>query len=468
MFLFIILFIAFILFSVIYMKSGNKIETNMVSENLTQNVWTENNIRYIEYVDANGHLQFASDKKYAKCMEMLDSERRVIYEKFYDENENLMTRENGAYGKRYEYYPEQDGYMAKITYEDLSEKPMVVASGYTIALEYYNDNDEKIASYYFDQNMNPVVRKEGYFGEKKVYDKGNIIEISYIDTSGNLVKNSSGYAKVVQTYYNDGNIKCKKFFDVNNDPIALGLNQYGEKYEYDSDGRVSQITYLNANGEADITNKGYASIRKTYDSEWNIKTVKYYGKDGEPYQVDYKTYGFLYDGNLKIPLGRDGFQRISFNTILKKVPLLVIIGGILYCLFLFYIPKKIKIVGVAGYLGFILYETLLFRKMESGNIELRLFWSYMQIFSDRSLGIEIIENIWLFIPLGAGLYMIFQKRSIVIGSALMISSTIEVMQFLFGLGLCELDDIFSNALGGIVGMVFAMILINEKNVGYNN
>ncbi len=67
----------------------------------------------------------------------------------------------------------------------------------------------------------------------------------------------------------------------------------------------------------------------------------------------------------------------------------------------------------------------------------------------------------MFVPFGAGLYSLIKKKWIVI-IPLIFSILIEISQYIFGLGLCEIDDIISNALGGAIGMMMAASLLNIK------
>ena len=82
-----------------------------------------------------------------------------------------------------------------------------------------------------------------------------------------------------------------------------------------------------------------------------------------------------------------------------------------------------------------------------------LFWSYREIFSDSGARADILKNIWLFIPLGAILYRLYPQKTILF-VPLLLSIMIELVQLTTGTGLCELDDMFSNGLGGCIG--FAM------------
>lgn len=66
--------------------------------------------------------------------------------------------------------------------------------------------------------------------------------------------------------------------------------------------------------------------------------------------------------------------------------------------------------------------------------------------SDRNLAIQVLSNIWLFIPFGAILASLKQKHQILL-IAVGMSVLIEVSQLTLGLGFCEFDDIIGNSLG---------------------
>lgn len=59
---------------------------------------------------------------------------------------------------------------------------------------------------------------------------------------------------------------------------------------------------------------------------------------------------------------------------------------------------------------------------------------------------DIALNILLFIPLG---FLLGRKQAIAIG--LLLSAGIELTQFVFRLGVCELDDVLNNTIGAAIG-----------------
>ena len=89
----------------------------------------------------------------------------------------------------------------------------------------------------------------------------------------------------------------------------------------------------------------------------------------------------------------------------------------------------------------------------SGNRLVRLtpFWTYA-FFRERQYRWQIYMNVFLFFPFGFMLGFGVKRgflESMIIG--IMFSASIEVLQYIFCLGLCEIDDVIHNTVGTAVG-----------------
>ena len=96
---------------------------------------------------------------------------------------------------------------------------------------------------------------------------------------------------------------------------------------------------------------------------------------------------------------------------------------------------------IALYILIILCVTLFSRRPMETRIFRGLFWEI-----EMGYWNNIIQNILLFIPLG---FLIGGKRGIVAGALLSIG--IELTQYIFRLGYCELDDVLNNTIGAAIG-----------------
>lgn len=116
----------------------------------------------------------------------------------------------------------------------------------------------------------------------------------------------------------------------------------------------------------------------------------------------------------------------------------------------------VGIVVFSLYMVLVLGGTLLCRNVdEMYRVELRLFWSYWETFVKQNKGIwyQMLYNILVFIPWGILLPSLFkvEKKILIIGGATIFSFLIEFVQLIFKLGLFELDDVFHNMVGAIIG-----------------
>ncbi len=109
-----------------------------------------------------------------------------------------------------------------------------------------------------------------------------------------------------------------------------------------------------------------------------------------------------------------------------------------------------------------LYLTFFYRTpMEKAHIQVVPFWSYREAFDGftiRRLSVarSIVLNILLFIPLG---YLLpsfmrsFSNRYIVTVLIIFgLSILTEAVQYFTRTGLCEIDDVISNGIGGLLGL----------------
>lgn len=117
------------------------------------------------------------------------------------------------------------------------------------------------------------------------------------------------------------------------------------------------------------------------------------------------------------------------------------------------------------YLFAVLYITFLSREAEETRSNFELFNSYIMFFkykNDFYLDM-IVYNIIMTIPFGIFLpllYKPFRSFRRVAFAGFLYSLLIEVSQFISGRGLFELDDLFNNTIGAMLGY-WLYILFNK-------
>lgn len=114
-----------------------------------------------------------------------------------------------------------------------------------------------------------------------------------------------------------------------------------------------------------------------------------------------------------------------------------------------------------SYCLFIVWSTLLTRTAKATHsADLRFMWAYREMVTGdpnwKNDVLQNLQNILFFVPFG----MLFpvKKWKTVLISAVVFSILIEALQYIVGLGLCELDDVICNTLGAMIGFWIVMWL----------
>ena len=115
----------------------------------------------------------------------------------------------------------------------------------------------------------------------------------------------------------------------------------------------------------------------------------------------------------------------------------------------------------------ILVYALFFKAIGEGLNEINLIpfstiMSYLKG-KDKHVGgamLNIIANIFLFIPLGfyIGVLLREKKMKMKMMIIVLIPIMVELVQLVFSLGICDVDDVILNAFGGLVGIVVLQML----------
>lgn len=145
--------------------------------------------------------------------------------------------------------------------------------------------------------------------------------------------------------------------------------------------------------------------------------------------------------------------------------------------------KKLKMSKVALISILFIYIVIVFgatigdrMSTDYKSLSMHLFSSYKDTWNNFSPGAwrNIILNILMFVPLGILFPLIFKncrKYWITYLLGLFFTLIIEVIQLISGRGIFEIDDIFNNTLGCIIGYGIVMIFIScfvDKNQYENN
>ena len=251
-------------------------------------------------------------------------------------------------------------------------------------------------------------------------------------------------------------------FDTEGNPVRSSLGQYGELYQRNKQGYIGQITYLDADSNPAPTNAGYTILKRTYHRDGTADTDMYFDAEGNPKALSKGQYGIKRSGKVNLLLNRNGNVMLCVDNLLNGFPCMVVVFGCVVCLLMIVLPKSLSVVLTIVYVAFILYETLMFRESGDARTNVVLFSYAGKFLKEQSVRVGVINNIWLFIPLGTGLYRCFQKKWILLIPFVM-SVAIETTQYITGLGIAEFDDVFGNTMGGWIGMLVAYIIMQWRS-----
>ena len=139
----------------------------------------------------------------------------------------------------------------------------------------------------------------------------------------------------------------------------------------------------------------------------------------------------------------------------------------------FWIYGKKRGVQASALIFFVVYGILMIcitviyrRQFHQSHINLMPFWSYTAIMNGKEELIkQIIMNVLAFVPIGASLALGLKKAVWwqVVLAGCMVSVCVELLQFFYKKGLCEIDDVIHNSIGCLLGyVIFSLVRIGYE------
>lgn len=328
--------------------------------------------------------------------------------------------------------------------------------GYATVCRMQDDDDRVVEERYLDANGYPVARYENFHGLSYEYDETSTM-ITYLDVEGNPIIRSDGYSTIVRTQV-DGRAYDDFFYDLNGQQVQCSGGYYGLRRGYNAEGQNISLAFLDKDGHAVRTSSGYAIKTYQRDMNGNVVGKQYFDTDGNPKALSKGQYGIKRSGKVNLLLERNGNIMLCVDNLLNGFPCMVVVLGCVVCFLMIVLPKSLSVVLTTVYIAFILYETLMFRESGDARMNFVLFSYAGKFLKEQSVRVGVINNIWLLIPLGTGLYRWFQKKWVLLIPFVM-SVAIETTQYITGLGIAEFDDVFGNTMGGWIGILVAYIIM---------
>ena len=210
------------------------------------------------------------------------------------------------------------------TYTDADGNPVVAADkGYaTIAYQYTTANQVKRLELR-DAEGNLVNGKEGYAVRTTKYVDKKVSEQCYYDANGNPVTGPEGYARMV-TEFQGGRPLSIWRYDPEGNPV--GWHKITEYTKVGEANKVSSETWYDPENQLLAGPNGYARVEYAY-TDGQVSRIRYIGADGMPYyyaKAGYATKDSVYsgrklrevryyDGEDKPCKGPDGYSYVIYT-----------------------------------------------------------------------------------------------------------------------------------------------------------
>ena len=124
--------------------------------------------------------------------------------------------------------------------------------------------------------------------------------------------NSNGYASMIRTYDDRGNIITEHYYDEQGQPVRTSSFGYGCYKEYDERNRNVLLAFLGNDDQPMVTAQGYAIALRIYyeeeDREGYVKEEYYYNQNHQP--------AILQDGQSGVHREYDRYGRVTVITLL--------------------------------------------------------------------------------------------------------------------------------------------------------
>ena len=155
----------------------------------------------------------------------------------------------------------------------------------------------------------------------------------------------------------------------------------------------------------------------------------------------------------------DGFFHAIYasniSTILIAIPIMILVWSVIGAAFYKYIRIIAAVMAVIAVTA-ILYITVLTRSESGAGADFFPFSSLERAKIQHEMYRSMLMNVFLFVPLGLSLPFVFgsgtgKRILLTILVGLLLSVTIEAIQYFGNLGMAETDDVICNTAGTAIG-----------------
>lgn len=181
-----------------------------------------------------------------------------------------------------EIQKEEKGRIRETVWQDENGQPAAGPEGYAL-VKYTYKYDNNTFEQYYDAEGLPYCTDEGYFGKRVQRDgKGNITEIEYLNSDGQRTMNKAGYALISISYYGFGETRTITYYGLNKKPVVVPSLRYASVYTEYSNKTMTKRTYRDEKGNPVDNTDGYAMVSQKLNKRYQVLSVRYDHADGSP------------------------------------------------------------------------------------------------------------------------------------------------------------------------------------------
>ena len=134
---------------------------------------------------------------------------------------------------------------------------------------------------YYDADGQPFRVLGGYYGRRIQKDgRGNITEIEYLDENGNRTLNRQGYGLMTMKYFGFGAVNSVFYYGLTKQVVVPSLGYASILYEY-SNKTMTGRTYRNEKGNPVELPDGYASVKQKTDKRFRVLSIRFDHANGK-------------------------------------------------------------------------------------------------------------------------------------------------------------------------------------------
>jgi hypothetical protein len=151
-----------------------------------------------------------------------------------------------------------------------------------VSIHYDNAGWEDRVTFRDGKNL-PAAGPDGAFGQAISHNtQGQVTQLLSLDADGKNMIDNAGNCGLVVSYNAKGWMTEVRSLGPDLKPMPVKDGWYSSRNEYDSLGRSTRTTYYGANGEPVLHKDGYHGLEAEYDAVGNATATIYVGLDGKP------------------------------------------------------------------------------------------------------------------------------------------------------------------------------------------